>query len=66
MVQKVKNIAILTGENTSSMLSDIKRGLPTEIDFINGFIVHEAQKKNVPVPMNSMLLSLIKSKTIKF
>ena len=38
-VEKVRDIAKLTSKNESSMLSDIKRGSQTEVDFINGFII---------------------------
>lgn len=50
-----------TAENLSSMLQDILRGAPTEIDAINGAIVHLAEKNNLQVPVNRTVWSIIKA-----
>jgi len=61
-VLAVEEVAAATAGNMSSMLQDIKRGAPTEIDSICGAIVREGQKVNVPTPVNEFLLNLIQSK----
>src|SRR5690625_4192094 len=41
-LEKVKKIAIQTGENISSMLTDIRMGRQTEIDAISGFLIERS------------------------
>lgn len=50
-----------TRNNTSSMLQDLQRGAPTEIDAINGAIVRHAQRKGIAVPVNQTFVSLVKA-----
>ncbi|WP_028459493.1 ketopantoate reductase family protein [Chloroflexus sp. Y-396-1] len=52
-------VAQATAANRSSMLQDILRGVPTEIETINGAIVREGQRLGVPTPFNSFLCDLI-------
>lgn len=59
--EQVKAVAIATGPNRSSMLSDVLRGVPTEIDVINGAIVREGTRLGVPTPVNQVLVWLIKA-----
>ena len=42
------------------MLQDVIRKRKTEIDFINGAIVKEGEKVNIPTPFNQMITELIK------
>jgi 2-dehydropantoate 2-reductase len=56
-----QEVAQKTALNQSSMLQDILRGAPTEIDAINGAIVRIAEQNNLQVPYNRMALSLIKA-----
>ena len=58
---KVEAVAEATGPNTSSMLQDILRKKRTEIDFINGVIVRQGQELDIPVPVNQVLVNLIKT-----
>ncbi len=58
---KVETVAEATGLNISSMLQDVLRKKRTEIDFINGVIVRQAQELSIPVPINQMLVDLIKT-----
>eukprot|EP01101_Sappina_pedata_P010036 TRINITY_DN6222_c0_g1_i1.p1 TRINITY_DN6222_c0_g1~~TRINITY_DN6222_c0_g1_i1.p1 ORF type:complete len:1151 (+),score=340.18 TRINITY_DN6222_c0_g1_i1:26-3454(+) len=60
-IEKVLETARATGENTSSMLSDLLRGSPTEISFINGYLVDRARKVGLHLPVNSALVDIIKS-----
>lgn len=54
-------VAQMTAANRSSMLQDILRGAPTEIDTINGAIVREGRRLGVPTPFNAMLCDLVKA-----
>ena len=51
-----------TASNRSSMLQDILAGRPTEIDYINGWIVKKAEGLQIDVPENTRLVDLIKQK----
>ena len=57
----IKNVALKTAENRSSMLQDIERGRRTEIDYINGAIVKLGEELGVPTPVNMVLTLLVKS-----
>jgi 2-dehydropantoate 2-reductase len=59
-VTAVEDVARKTAANTSSMLQDVLRGTPTEIDAINGAIVQAAEKLGVPTPVNRMLWQLVR------
>lgn len=58
---KVEAVCEATAANVSSMLQDILRKKRTEIDFINGVVVRTGQEIGVPVPVNSLLVDLIKT-----
>ena len=58
----VEEVASATSSNISSMLQDIRRGAPTENDYISGAIVREAKELGIPVPWNESLYKLILSK----
>ena len=49
-----------------SMLLDHMAGKPAEVDNINGAIPREAWKLGIPVPMNSMVVALLKAKESGF
>ena len=55
----LEEVARQTSDNLSSMLQDVLRGAPTEVDFINGAIVRIGGQKNVPTPVNQVVLSLV-------
>jgi len=44
----------------SSSLQSIERGRPTEIDYLNGYIVDQGRAKGVPVPVNSAVVKMVK------
>ena len=44
----------------SSSLQSLERGKPTEIDYLNGYIVKKAQQFNIPVPVNQKLVDMVK------
>ncbi|MFJ9498594.1 ketopantoate reductase family protein [Brevibacillus centrosporus] len=43
-----------------SMLQSIENGMRTEIDFINGSVVRWGAKRNVPTPVNKVLVACVK------
>lgn len=49
------------GKNRPSMWQDVVRGLPTEIDAINGGVVDEAVRLGMEAPLNWTLVRLIHS-----
>lgn len=51
-----------------SILQSIKRGRPSEIDFINGEIVRLGKEKNIATPLNEKIVQMVKNveKTKKF
>lgn len=58
---KVETVCEATATNISSMLQDVLRKKRTEVDFINGVIVRQAQGLGIPAPVNTMLLDLVKT-----
>ena len=60
--QEVEGVARRTAENDSSMLQDIRRGAPTEVDAINGAVVREGERLGVPTPVNQSLWNLVRAK----
>jgi len=49
-----------------SMLEDVEAKRPTEIDLINGALVREAARANVPVPLHRALYALVKAKEASY
>ena len=60
-VAAAEEVAIKTATNHSSMLQDVLRGAPTEIDAICGAIVQVAQKHNMDAPANWTCWKLVKA-----
>ena len=50
----------LPAEFRTSMLQSLDKGSATEIDFINGAVVRAGQHRNVPTPVNQVLVAAIK------
>ena len=61
LIQNLHSVLDSTAENECSMLADVKAGRETEIDFLCGQVVLRGEKLGVPTPLNSMLMSQIKS-----
>jgi 2-dehydropantoate 2-reductase len=59
-VAMVEAIARTTANNRSSMLQDVTRGGPTEIDAINGAVVRAGEQVGILTPVNSALWQLVK------
>ncbi|MBF0510513.1 MAG: 2-dehydropantoate 2-reductase, partial [Deltaproteobacteria bacterium] len=57
---KVREVAANTATNVSSMLQDMLKHRPTEIDYINGAITMEGGKLGIPTPVNMVLAGIVK------
>ncbi len=57
----VEAVARRTARNHSSMLQDIQRGAPTEIEAINGAVVRAGEQVGVPTPLSHSLFLLVKT-----
>lgn len=58
---QIEAVAMGTAENTSSMLSDVRAGRQTEIDFINGWIADQCQVRDLPARVNRLLTERVKA-----
>jgi 2-dehydropantoate 2-reductase len=54
-VEAVVRVAEATAGNLSSMLQDVRRGVRTEVDRLNGAVVREARRCGVAAPVNEAL-----------
>jgi 2-dehydropantoate 2-reductase len=61
---QVMDVARSTGENISSMLQDIRRGAPTEIEAISGAVVREGERADITTPINWTLWHLVQGKVM--
>jgi 2-dehydropantoate 2-reductase len=61
LFEKAQLIAQLTANNYSSMLQDVQNKRLTEIDFINGYLLNEATKNDMNLPISASLVKLVKS-----
>ncbi len=61
LADQVLAIARATASNRSSMGQDVDRRARTEIDYINGAVVREADRRGVDVPVNRTLWRLIRT-----
>lgn len=60
-VVATETIARRTAANRSSMLQDVLRGAPTEIDAICGAVLRAGEQTNVATPLNRTVWQLIKA-----
>ena len=58
----VNDVLRITAGNRSSMLQDLARGAPPEINEINGSLVSLGKKWNIPAPVNQALVLLIQAR----
>lgn len=49
----------------TSMYDDWKAGRPTEIDYLNGYVVQQGRALGIPTPVNEALTAMIKVMTTK-
>jgi 2-dehydropantoate 2-reductase len=59
-VEAVLRFADAMPQAISSTAQDLERGRPTEIDFLNGYVVRECDARGLPAPVNRTLYALVK------
>lgn len=59
--RRVEEVVEQTAGNRSSMLQDVLRGVPTEIETICGAVMRSGRTLGVPVPANTLLYRLVKA-----
>jgi 2-dehydropantoate 2-reductase len=62
---RIIEVAEQTATNRSSMLQDLMRGAPTECDAINGAVVREGRRLDVPTPVNELLWQLVQAAVLQ-
>lgn len=60
LLETILNVAQATSENYSSMRQDIAHQRQTEIDFITGYMLQQADKHHIEIPRNRDLYNRIK------
>jgi 2-dehydropantoate 2-reductase len=60
-IDRVKHVCRTTADNLSSMLQDVRHRRKTEIDHINGAVVHLAGRHGVTAPVNEVLTTLVRA-----
>lgn len=61
-VAAAEEVARRTAANHSSMLQDLRRGAPTEIEAICGAVVRAGRESGVAAPLNDTMWKLVKAK----
>ena len=59
MLERVYQVIQQTSANTSSMLQDVVGGRRTEISFITGYLIEQAQQHSLSVPVNTELFNKV-------
>lgn len=64
LLNAVKHVILQTSDNYSSMNRDLQAKRKTEINFINGYIVEQAARFNLPCPVNLALCREIRQREV--
>jgi len=59
--QTVATVISQTALNRSSMLQDVEHSRPTEIDYINGFLLQVANQLGIDAPLNRAIIERVKN-----
>jgi 2-dehydropantoate 2-reductase len=59
-VEAMFRLADAMPQAASSTAQDVARGRPTEIDYLNGYVVRESDARGLPAPVNRTLHALVK------
>jgi 2-dehydropantoate 2-reductase len=60
LIKECQRITTITRNNVSSMLRDVRRGAPTEIDYINGYLLSLGAAYRIPMPVTGTLYRMVK------
>lgn len=63
ILQQAEIVAKATGSNFSSMLQDVRHQRKTELDFITGYLLKQAQIAGIELPANEQLYNDLKEKS---
>lgn len=58
--ERVQEVAHTTAHNHSSMLQDVQRGSPTEIEAINGMVLAYGRRAGIQTPVNQLLWQAVR------
>jgi 2-dehydropantoate 2-reductase len=64
LINAVKHVIQQTRDNYSSMNRDLQAKRKTEINFINGYILEQAARFNLPCPVNLALCTEIRQQEV--
>ena len=62
LTNEIFRVAEATRENISSMRQDVMKRRKTELDYLNGYLCHQAFILNIEIPENLKLLAEIKNR----
>jgi 2-dehydropantoate 2-reductase len=57
--QALEQVMSRLAATKASMLQDLERGVPTEVDVINGGVVSAARRHGLPTPLNARVVELV-------
>lgn len=60
LAEQILKIPALMPNQMSSTAQDLARGKPSEIDFLNGYVVRKGAEFNIPTPTNRALQVMVK------
>jgi 2-dehydropantoate 2-reductase len=60
-----RRLVPVTSAHRSSMLQDIERGRPTEVDAINGWVASRAAAHGLDAPTNALLVRLVRARAAR-
>ncbi|KAJ1977520.1 2-dehydropantoate 2-reductase (Ketopantoate reductase) (KPA reductase) (KPR) [Dimargaris verticillata] len=66
LCQHVVEVCQTTAKNKSSMYQDVLHQRPTEIDYINGWLVRQAQRYRIPYPTHQALVAAIHAQEAEY
>ena len=60
LLAHILNIPAIMPNQMSSTAQDLARGKPSEIDFLNGYVVRKGAELSIPTPTNHALQVMVK------
>lgn len=62
LLQLVLDVCRLTAKNSLSMREDVRHLNPTEVEYINGYIVKLGRKHRIPTPTNNLMRMMVRNR----
>jgi len=60
LLEQILKIPTMMPNQTSSTAQDLARGKPSEIDFLNGYVVRKGAELGIATPTNQALQVMVK------